>query len=126
MTNFVVALWESIFQPGTSPQLIIATHISFALLLCVLGSQIYLTKNIHFIALTIIATLLWITVTWFIYELQNTKLVTNEDLQTAESKKTDKTEPSKPSEEKNLEGVAKPDPKPSSTPKKRKTKSRRA
>ncbi|CDO96178.1 unnamed protein product [Kluyveromyces dobzhanskii CBS 2104] len=125
MANFVVALWESVFQPGTSPQLVVATHISFFLLLCVLGSQIYLTKNIHFIALTVIATLLWITVTWFIFELNSIKLSSNQDLQAAESKKTDVVEDSGPVESETSKETAQTD-QSSSTPRKRKTKSRRA
>lgn len=82
MSGFFVGLWESVFQPGTSPQLVVATHTSFFLLLCVLGSQIFITGNGHFIALFVIALLLWITVIWFINELNQLKLQSNEELQT--------------------------------------------
>ncbi|SCU99702.1 LAMI_0G00276g1_1 [Lachancea mirantina] len=85
MANFLTELWESIFSPGASPQLIIATHVSFACLTVCLGWLIYLTKNVHFMALLVISTLLWITVTWFVSELQNARLASNQDLNTAEA-----------------------------------------
>ncbi|SCU92593.1 LAFA_0F11606g1_1 [Lachancea sp. 'fantastica'] len=80
MANFAEELWHSIFTPGTSPQLVFATHVSFLLLACCLGWLIYCTKNVHFVALLVIAVLLWATVTWFIAELQYAKLKDNEEL----------------------------------------------
>lgn len=125
MASFFVALWESIFQPGTSPQLIVATHVSFALLLCVLGSQIYLTKNIHFIALAVIAALLWVTVTWFIYELNRVKLQSNEDIARAQEKTGSGSDSA--SDKKLLSSSTSHKPTAdSNSPKPRKTKSRRA
>ena len=100
MAHFFVALWESVFQPGTSPQLIIATHISFLLLLTVLGSQIYLTNNVHYYALFTIATLLWITVTWFVSELNQVKLQDNKELESKFGKTTATAASSKAPEEK--------------------------
>ncbi|GMM54703.1 Pkr1 protein [Maudiozyma humilis] len=97
MSSFVTGLWESIFQPGTSPQLIAATHISFAALLATLGWLIAVTHgNIHFIMLFIIASLLWITVIWFIAELKSAKLLTNAEL----DKKAQEGDEKKDSEEK--------------------------
>lgn len=79
--SFFVELWNSVFQPGVTPQLIVATHVSFTALLLTLSWLIYATKgNIHFIALTTIALLLWITVIWFIQELKNVKLMSNDEL----------------------------------------------
>lgn len=81
MSGFFSGLWNSIFQPGTSPQLIIATHVSFIALLLTLSWLIYVTRgNIHFIALFVIALLLWISIIWFIQELKNVRLMTNEEL----------------------------------------------
>ncbi|SCU96959.1 LAME_0F18030g1_1 [Lachancea meyersii CBS 8951] len=80
MANFAEELWNSIFTPGTSPQLVIATHISFVLLACCLVWLIYSTRSVHFVALLVIAVLLWATVTWFIAELQHAKLKDNEVL----------------------------------------------
>ncbi|CEP61026.1 Pkr1p LALA0_S02e05072g [Lachancea lanzarotensis] len=89
MANFAEELWRSIFTPGTSPQLVIATHISFSLLACCLGWLIYCTKNVHFVALLVIAVLLWATVTWFIAELQYAKLKDNEELASEAGAKVD-------------------------------------
>mgnify|MGYP002477022081 CR=1 FL=1 len=82
MGNFVVDLWDSIFQPGTTPTLILATHLSFIALFSVLGWLIYVTKaqNIHFIMLLLIAIALWVTIIWFTSELQSVKLKSNEEL----------------------------------------------
>ncbi|SMN19175.1 similar to Saccharomyces cerevisiae YMR123W PKR1 V-ATPase assembly factor [Maudiozyma saulgeensis] len=82
MASFVTGLWESVFQPGTSPQLILATHLSFTALLITLAWLIFVTHgNIHFIMLFIIATLLWITVIWFINELKSAQLLSNQQLE---------------------------------------------
>lgn len=81
MASFFVALWESVFQPGTTPQLIIATHVSFLALLATLGWLIHATSgNIHFYALFTIALLLWFTVIWFIQELKSVQLKDNQEL----------------------------------------------
>lgn len=81
MANFFAALWESIFQPGTTPQLVIATHVSFVALLCTLGWLIHATKgNPHFYALFLIALCLWASVIWFIQELKSVDLKNNEQL----------------------------------------------
>ncbi|SCU87092.1 LADA_0E01948g1_1 [Lachancea dasiensis] len=89
MGNFFEELWNSIFTPGTSPQLIVATHVSFVLLSCCLGWLIYCTRNLHFVALLTISTLLWITVTWFVNELHYAKLRDNEELAKTQGEKAD-------------------------------------
>ena len=91
MTSFFSGLWNSIFQPGASPQLILATHVSFIALLLTLSWLIYVTKgNIHFIALFIIAILLWLSIIWFIQELKNVRLMTNEELKNQGNQDKDK------------------------------------
>lgn len=96
MASFITGLWESVFQPGTSPQLILATHLSFSALLITLAWLIYVTKgNIHFIILFIIATLLWITVIWFISELKSAKLLSNQQLETEAKEEEDAKEEKK-------------------------------
>ncbi|CCC70674.1 hypothetical protein NCAS_0F01900 [Naumovozyma castellii] len=81
MASFVVSLWQSIFEPGTTPQLLIATHLSFTALIATLIWLIYATNgNIHFYILLTIASLLWITVIWFIQELKSVQLKSNEEL----------------------------------------------
>ncbi|AET40478.1 Pkr1p Ecym_6082 [Eremothecium cymbalariae DBVPG len=78
MSNFFVELWEGIFQPGPTPQLVIATHVSFTSLLSLLASLLYVTRNIHVAALSLIALFLWITVTWFINEFQHAATTNND------------------------------------------------
>lgn len=87
MSSFATGLWNSVFQPGTTPQLIIATHCSFVALLVTLMWLIYATSgNIHFFALFFIALLLWGSVIWFIQELKGAKLMSNEELMSEEKK----------------------------------------
>ncbi|AMD21773.1 HFL083Cp [Eremothecium sinecaudum] len=87
MANFFIALWESIFRPGTTPQLVAATNASFAILLAVLFSLLYVTRSGHFIALSVIAMLLWITVIWFVRELKQVNLKSNEELDVGKNNK---------------------------------------
>ncbi|SCV05213.1 LANO_0H02542g1_1 [Lachancea nothofagi CBS 11611] len=125
MANFFEELWSSIFTPGASPQLIVATHVSFFMLSCCLGWLIYCTKNGHFVALLGISTLLWVTVTWFISELNHAKLNDNQSLakkndgdKTSDNAKHQVSEPDKKLEQ-NTQGN-------SSAVKVTKTKSRKA
>lgn len=92
--SFFVELWNSIFTPGTTPQLVIATHASFIALFITLGWLIFVTKgNIHFIALLVIAVLLWISIIWFINELKNVNLQDNTQLEeSSSSTKKDESE----------------------------------
>lgn len=87
MANFFEELWKSVFEPGTNPALIIATHTSFLLLIISLITLIYLSGSIHFINLLVISLLLWGSVTWFIFELEKQKglLKTNEELAKGDS-----------------------------------------
>lgn len=78
--SFFQSVWGSIFEPGTNPQLIIATHISFASLIVVLVWLCCKTQNIHFFALLTIASILWALVTWFVNELKNHTLKDNDQL----------------------------------------------
>ncbi|CDK25599.1 unnamed protein product [Kuraishia capsulata CBS 1993] len=91
MASFITELWETVFQPGTSPALITATHASFCLLVISLVVLIFYSGSIHFFNLLVIALLLWGSVTWFIAELEKekAKLKTNEELQEQEGVKRD-------------------------------------
>ncbi|CAI1639112.1 hypothetical protein SEUBUCD646_0M02610 [Saccharomyces eubayanus] len=90
MASFFVKLWESVFEPGTTPQLVIATHASFVALLLTLMWLIYATHgNIHFYVLFGISLLLWITVIWFISELSLVKLKDNDELDKVANEKNE-------------------------------------
>lgn len=99
MSNFFVSLWESVFQPGTNPALITATHGSFVFLTLSLIWMVYTTRSIHFVNLLVIALCLWASVTWFLHELEKEKgkLKTNEEL-AAEAESSSTNVPSKKTE----------------------------
>ncbi|CAH2353745.1 V-type ATPase assembly factor Pkr1p [[Candida] railenensis] len=94
MASFVTELWDSVFQPGTNPALIKATHGSFVLLILSLLALIYMTRSIHFINLLVIACLLYGTVVWFIGELQQAKLNKNLELEKESQEKKSNEEKS--------------------------------
>ncbi|CAM9017004.1 unnamed protein product [Wickerhamomyces anomalus] len=69
--DFVNELWKSVLTPGTSPALILATHLTFASLVITLSFFALYSKSIHLINLLVISILLWITLTWFINEINS-------------------------------------------------------
>lgn len=93
---FIVELWQSVFTPGTTPALMKALHATFILLFISLFWLIYVTGSIHYINLLVIALLLYGSVLWFVKELEQAKLKTNEELlQEGEEKKEGETESTK-------------------------------
>lgn len=70
MSQFVQDLWESIFTPGPTPSLLIATNATFAALQLVLGALLLATYSIHFIILSFLSAGLWYAINWFARELQ--------------------------------------------------------
>lgn len=77
---FITELWQSVFTPGTSPALMKALHATFIMLFISLFWLIYVTRSIHYINLLVIALLLYVSVLWFVKELEQAKLKTNEEL----------------------------------------------
>ena len=70
MSSFFAELWESIFTPGTTPTLLIATNVTFAALQVVLALMLYATYSIHFMILSAICGGLWYSINWFARELK--------------------------------------------------------
>ncbi|KAH6660196.1 ER protein Pkr1-domain-containing protein [Truncatella angustata] len=70
MANFLEEIWNSIFIPGTTPTLLIATNVSFAALQLVLFALLLATYSIHFLILSFISGGLWISINWFATELK--------------------------------------------------------
>ncbi|KAL7629275.1 SMK killer toxin resistance protein [Parahypoxylon ruwenzoriense] len=70
MANFVQELWESIFTPGTTPTLIVATNVTFASLQLVLLLLLIATYSIHFVILSFLCGGLWWAINWFAAELK--------------------------------------------------------
>lgn len=96
MASFVLELWELIFTPGTNGALLVATHALFVLLLTLLAALTWYLGLIHFLNLLVIASVLYGLVIWFIGELRQAKLKTNEELK----RESDANAHAKPVEEK--------------------------
>ncbi|KAK5945961.1 SMK killer toxin resistance protein [Knufia obscura] len=70
MANFMEELWGSIFTPGTTPTLLVATNASFAALQFLLLILLLATYSIHFLVLSVLSAALWYAINWFARELQ--------------------------------------------------------
>ncbi|KAI1407821.1 Pkr1-domain-containing protein [Hypoxylon sp. FL1857] len=70
MAGFVQELWESIFTPGTTPTLLVATNVSFASLQLVLFLLLIATYSVHFVVLSFLCGGLWWAINWFAAELK--------------------------------------------------------
>ncbi|CZT23327.1 related to PKR1 protein [Ramularia collo-cygni] len=73
MADFITNLWQSVFTPGTTPTLLIATNATFACLQILLGGLLFATYSIHFAILSFLCGGLWYSINWFAYELQQAK-----------------------------------------------------
>lgn len=69
MASFMVDLMNSIFTPGPTSSLVLATNVSFACLQVVLFALLIATYSIHFLILSIICGGLWAAINWFVKEL---------------------------------------------------------
>lgn len=79
MAGFVEELWQSIFTPGTTPTLLIATNASFAALQFVLLLLLVATYSIHFVILSFLCAGLWASINWFAAELKAAQLKEEQD-----------------------------------------------
>lgn len=71
--TFFNDLFQSIFTPGPTPSLLIATNVSFACLQVVLLILLVATYSIHFLILSIISGGLWWAINWFVAEVNSFK-----------------------------------------------------
>ncbi|KAF1811314.1 Pkr1-domain-containing protein [Eremomyces bilateralis CBS 781.70] len=69
MAEFMENLWNSIFTPGPTPSLLIATNVTFATLQTLLLVLLIATRSWHFVALSTISGGLWWAINWFAREL---------------------------------------------------------
>ncbi|OQD68618.1 hypothetical protein PENDEC_c033G01854 [Penicillium decumbens] len=74
MASFVEELWSSVFTPGPTPTLLIATNVSFAALQLVLFILLLATYSLHFVALSVISAGLWYSINWFAQEVRAAQL----------------------------------------------------
>jgi hypothetical protein len=70
MASFFENLWESIFTPGPTPTLLVATNASFAALQLLLFAMLLATYSIHFIILSFLCGGLWWAINWFAAEIR--------------------------------------------------------
>ncbi|KAK3336577.1 ER protein Pkr1-domain-containing protein [Cercophora scortea] len=70
MAAFFEQLWESIFIPGPTPTLLIATNATFACLQVLLAVLLFATYSIHFLVLSALCGGLWAAINWFARELK--------------------------------------------------------
>lgn len=70
MASFLTDLLTSIFTPGPTHSILIATNVSFAALQTVLFILLLLTHSVHFIVLSILCAGLWWSINWFAAELE--------------------------------------------------------
>jgi ER protein Pkr1 len=73
MSQFFEDLFNSIFTPGPTPTLLIATNVSFAALQTVLFTLMITTYNVHFFVLSFLCGGLWAAINWFAREVQAAK-----------------------------------------------------
>jgi hypothetical protein len=70
MASFSERLWESIFTPGATPTLLVATNASFAALQLLFFALLLATYSIHFIILSFLCGGLWWSINWFAAEIR--------------------------------------------------------
>lgn len=70
MASFFEEIWNSIFTPGTTPTLLLATNVTFGALQFVLFALLLATSSIHFVVLSCISGGLWASINWFAAELK--------------------------------------------------------
>lgn len=86
MAPFVEELWNSIFTPGTTPTLLIATNTTFACLQLVLLALLLATYSIHFMVLSVLCGGLWTAINWFATELKKEQAREAEEKAKAETR----------------------------------------
>ena len=87
MATFVSDLFNSIFTPGPTPSIIIATNASFAGLQLVLLILLILTYSVHFVVLSFLCAGLWWAINWFVTELEAANQKEKEAKQIREARK---------------------------------------
>ncbi len=70
MATFLTDLVNSIFTPGPTPSIIVATNASFAALQLVLLVLLIFTYSVHFAILSFLSAGLWWAINWFVTELE--------------------------------------------------------
>ena len=103
MASFLEELWTSIFTPGPTPTLLVATNATFAALQLLLLVLLIATYSLHFLALSCICGGLWYSINWFASEIAR-----DQRLQRAKEKKKKEKSP-EPDNASDTETEASPD-----------------
>ncbi|KAL6249714.1 SMK killer toxin resistance protein [Rhinocladiella similis] len=69
MASFFEELWNSIFTPGPTPTLLVATNAAFAALQLLLLILLIATYSVHFFILSGLCGGLWYSINWFATEI---------------------------------------------------------
>ncbi|MCJ1325104.1 SMK killer toxin resistance protein [Thelotrema lepadinum] len=88
MSEFFTNLFTSIFTPGPTPTLVVATNASFAALQLVLLGLVIATYSIHFVILSFLSGGLWWAINWFVMELEASKQKEREESQGKKERST--------------------------------------
>ncbi|KAG9238653.1 ER protein Pkr1-domain-containing protein [Amylocarpus encephaloides] len=75
MATFFTDLFESIFTPGPTHTLLVATNVAFAFLQLTLFLLLIATYSIHFLILSFLSAGLWWAINWFVAELRAAEAV---------------------------------------------------
>jgi hypothetical protein len=78
MSTFITDLFQSIFTPGPTPTLLVATNAAFACLQIVLLLLLIATYSIHFLILSFLTAGLWWAINWFVAELRAVQALEDE------------------------------------------------
>ncbi|CAK4022647.1 related to PKR1 [Lecanosticta acicola] len=70
MGDFLSNLWESVFEAGPTPTLLVATNVTFGALQFLLAGLLIATYSIHFAILSLLCGGLWYSINWFAAEIQ--------------------------------------------------------
>ncbi|KAF2198970.1 Pkr1-domain-containing protein [Delitschia confertaspora ATCC 74209] len=70
MVSFLENLWSSIFTPGPTHTLLVATNATFAALQLLLFMLLLATYSIHFVILSFLTAGLWWAINWFAGEIR--------------------------------------------------------
>ncbi|KAL1976345.1 hypothetical protein VTN31DRAFT_2627 [Thermomyces dupontii] len=95
MASFVQDLWSSIFTPGPTPTLLVATNATFAALQVLLFALLLATYSIHFVVLSFLSGTLWWGVNWFANEVQQAQVRAEEEQRKTQQVKGEQDEKQK-------------------------------
>jgi hypothetical protein len=70
MASFFENLWNSVFTPGPTPTLLVATNATFAALQLLFFTLLIATYSIHFFILSGLTAGLWWSINWFAAEIR--------------------------------------------------------